>query len=152
MESEMVTVKYHDLSMAFAFVSSAAPMENHAYVSLDTGAIYWVSERDPIEEEELPDDLEESDLYIEIPHKNDLDLGNDLALRFVRERLPDQFAEVRNVFRHRGAYARFKQLLAAKGRLEDWYAFEATSTERALGEWCKEHQIQLVEGSGQESP
>jgi len=148
----MVTVKYHDLSMAFEFVSSAAPMENHAYVSLDTGAIYWVSERDPIEEEELPDDLEESDRYIEIPHKNDFDLGSGLALRFVRERLPDQFTEVRKIFSHRGAYAHFKQLLAAKGRLEDWHAFEAKSTERALGEWCEEHQIQLIDGGGQESP
>ena len=91
----MVTVKYHDLWLAFEFVSSAAPMENHAYVSLDTGAIYWVSERDPIEEEELPDDLEESDRHIEVPHKNDFDLGSGLALRFVRERLPDQFTEVR---------------------------------------------------------
>jgi|SRR4051812_2482408 hypothetical protein len=148
--SEMVTVKYHDLSMAFEFVSSAAPMENHAYVSLDTGAIYWVSERDPIEEEELPDDLEKSDRYIEIPHKKDLELGNDLALRFVRERLPAQLTEVRHIFRLRGAYAHFKQFLSAQGRLEDWYAFRANATDRALREWCQEHRIQLQEGDGQE--
>jgi hypothetical protein len=148
----MVMVKYDDLSLAFAFVSSAARMEHHAYVSLHTGAIYWVSEREPIEEQELPADLEESDRYLEIPHKNDLDLGNDLALRFVTERLPDHFAELRSVFRHRGAYTRFKQVLTAKGRLEDWYAFEAKSTERALRRWCEEHQIQLVEGGRQESP
>jgi hypothetical protein len=40
-------------------------------------------------EEDLPDDLETSDRYLAIPHKNDLDLGNNLALRFVEE----QFAE-----------------------------------------------------------
>lgn len=54
----MVTVKYDDLSMAFDFVSFAGPMEHRAYVSLDTGAIYWTSETNPIEEDELPDDLE----------------------------------------------------------------------------------------------
>ena len=44
MESEMVTVKYDDLSTAFDFVSFAGPMEHRAYVSLDTGAIYWISD------------------------------------------------------------------------------------------------------------
>ena len=133
----MVTVKYHDLSMAFAFVSSAAAMENHAYVSLDTGAIYWVSERDPIGKEELPDDLEGSDHYIEIPRKNDLELGNDLALRFVRERLPDQFTEVRDVFHQRGAYTRFKHFLSAKGRLEEWYRSRQNQPTERYGSGAK---------------
>ena len=87
----MVTVNYDDLSIAFDFVGSAGPMEHRAYVSMDTGAIYWISETNPIEEDELPNDLETSDRYIEIPHKNELDLGNRLALRFVEERLPDRY-------------------------------------------------------------
>jgi hypothetical protein len=37
----MVAVKHDDLSMAFDFVSYAAPMEHNAYVSLDTGKVYW---------------------------------------------------------------------------------------------------------------
>jgi hypothetical protein len=137
----MVTVKYDDLSTAFDFVSFAGPMEHRAYVSLDTGAIYWISETTPIEEDECPDDLETSDRYIEIPHKNDLDLGNRLALRFVEEAF----------FRRRGAYARFKELLAAEGCFEEWYAFEVESTERALREWCKANEIHLAENGGQRS-
>ena len=43
-----------------------------------------------------------------MPHKNDLDLGNDLALRFAEERLPQRLAIIVGFFRHRGAYARFK--------------------------------------------
>ena len=147
----MVTVKYDDLSLAFEFVSFARPMENRAYVSLDTGAIYWISETNPIEEDEPPDDLETSDRYIEIPHKNELDLGNDLALRFVDERLPDRYTEVVSFFRRRGAYARFKDLLVAEGRLEEWYAFEAESTERALREWCRANEIHLAESGGPQS-
>jgi hypothetical protein len=151
MESEMVTVKYDDLSTAFDFVSFAGPMEHRAYVSLDTGAIYWISETNPIEEDELPDDLETSDRYIAIPHKNELDLGNNLAFRFVEERLPDRYTDVQACFRRRGAYARFKELLEAEGCLEAWYAFEAESTERALREWCNANEIHVAESGGQQS-
>ena len=151
MESEMVTVKYDDLSMAFDFVNFGRPTEHRAYVSLDTGAIYWISETNPIEEDEPPDDLETSDRYIAIPHRNELDLGNTLALRFVEERLPDRYADVQAFFRRRGAYARLKELLASAGCLEAWYAFEAESTERALREWCQANEIQLAESGGQQS-
>ena len=141
----MVTVKYDDLSAAFDFVSFAAPFEHRAFVSLDTGVVYWISETSPIDEEELPDDLETSDRYISIPHKNELDLGNNLAFRFAQDHLPHRCAKVEACFRHHGAYARFKELLAAEGYLEKWYAFEAESTERALRDWCKANQIHLVD-------
>ena len=85
----MAAVKYDGLETAFAFVSSAPPTENAAYISLDTGTIYWTSEFNPLDEE-VPDDLETSDRYIAVPHKNDLDLGRNLALRFVTQELPDQ--------------------------------------------------------------
>jgi hypothetical protein len=45
----VVTVKYEDLSAAFDFVSFAAPMEHQAYISVDTGVIYWVSDANPLE-------------------------------------------------------------------------------------------------------
>jgi len=140
----MVAVKYEDLQEAFDFVSSAAPMEHSAYISLDTGAIYWMSELNPLEEE-VPDDLETSNRYIAVPHKNDLDLGSRLALRFAAEELPNRYAQIEGFFRHRGAYARFKELLAAEGCLDKWYACEAEATESALRNWCAENDIQLVE-------
>ena len=141
----MVTIQYDELSAAFDFVSFAAPFEHQAFVSLDTGAIHWMSETTPIDDEELPDDLETSDRYIAIPHKNDLDLGNRLALRFAEEQLPHRYASVEDCFRRRGAYASFKDLLAAEGCLAKWYAFEAAATERALRDWCKANEIDLAE-------
>ena len=140
----MVSVKYEDLSAAFDFVSLAAPMEHHAYISMDTGTIYWISEMNPLEEE-VPEDLEASDRYIAIPHKNDLDLGSELARRFTAEELPDQYTRVEEFFRHRGAYARFKELLASEDCLDKWYAFEAESTERALRNWCIENEIDVMD-------
>ncbi|OUL78984.1 hypothetical protein CA603_33800, partial [Paraburkholderia hospita] len=67
----MVAVKHDDLSMAFDFVSCAAPMEHNAYVSLDTGKVYWTSDFNDAFDEEIPDDLETSDRYLAIPHKNE---------------------------------------------------------------------------------
>jgi hypothetical protein len=149
MNSDMVTINYDDLSLAFDFVSSGAPMEHRAYLSLDTGRIYWISELNPVEEEEIPDDLETSDRYLGIPHRNDLDLGLRLVLRFVERRLPRHYNRVADIFRHRGAYGRFKEVLAAEGCLDQWYAFEAEATEKALKVWCRENDIHLVPGKEQ---
>ena len=141
---KMPTVKYEDLSAAFDFVSFGAPMEHQAYISLDTGAIYWVSESNAVEED-VPDDLETSDRYTAVPHKNDLDLGSRLVLDFVAEALPDQYETVYGFFRHRGAYGRLKELLAAQGCLDKWYAFEAESAAKALKNWCSENEIEVIE-------
>ncbi len=146
----MVTVKYEDILMAFDFVGSAAPSEHRAYVALETGVVYWVSELNPLDEE-VPEDLETSDRYVAIPHKNDLDLGARLALGFARMALQNQYRAVEDIFRHRGAYARFKALLARQGLLEKWYAFQAESTDRALKEWCAENGIELID-TNDESP
>jgi len=90
----MVAVKLDDLSMAFDLVNYAAPMEHNAYVSLDTGKVYWTSDSDDAFDEDIPDDLETSDRYLAIPHKNDLDLGRGLALRFVAQKLPARYDQV----------------------------------------------------------
>ena len=145
----MVTVRYDELSLAFEFVSAGLPMEHNAYISIDTGQIYWISDLNPTEEE-VPDDLETSDRYIAIPHKNDLGLGRSLALRFVTQELPEHYGQAKAFFRSRGAYARFKQLLESEGVLEKWYQFEEESGEQALRDWCAENSIQLIE-KGDES-
>jgi len=140
-----VAVDQDDLELAFNFVSSAGPFDNQAFVSLETGAIYWQTE-----DEELPDDVDDGDRYVAVPHKNDLDLGRRLALRFGEERLPNRYEEIAEAFRHRGAYGRFKRILESAERLEDWYTFEAAETARALREWCAEHGLRLTRRPGRE--
>ncbi|MBK3844742.1 hypothetical protein G3A42_44045, partial [Paraburkholderia aspalathi] len=71
----MVAVKYDELSAAFDFVSCGAPMEHHAYVSLDTGKVWWTSDSIDTLDEDLPEDLEDPERYLAIPHRNELDLG-----------------------------------------------------------------------------
>ncbi|MGZ8983470.1 MAG: UPF0158 family protein [Methylotenera sp.] len=139
----MITVDYTELRNAFEFVSSGSPSEQNAYICLDTGAIYWVSSIMELEEE-VPDDLETSDRYIAVPHKNDLKLGQSMALSFIDQELPDDYNTVASFFRKRGAYRRFKELLQAQGVLEKWYAFEANASDTALLDWCRESNIQLI--------
>ena len=144
----MVAIPYDEISSAFEFVSSAAPAEHNAYISLDTGQIHWVSELASMDEE-VPEDLDTSDRYICVPHKNDLDLGRNLALRFAAQEMSDSYERVRSIFQRKGAYARFKDLLETKGLLESWYRFEAEAHDKALREWCAENGIQIIEKSGQ---
>jgi len=141
----MVAVKYDDLSAAFDFVSDGAPMEHHAYVSLDTGQIYWTSDSIDTREEDIPEDIKTSARYLAIPHKSELDLGRGLVLRFVAQQLSAHYDQVEGFFRRQGAYARFKDLLEREGVLEHWYAFEADSVEKALRQWCADNGLDILD-------
>jgi len=145
--TKMVSINATDLRAAFEFVSAGAPLEHSAYICLDTGKIYSQSISAGLEEEvDLPEDLETSDRYIAVPHKNDLGLGRRLALAFVDQELPDDHDTAAGFFRRRGAYGRFKQLLHARGMLQPWYEFEDRAMEKALLAWCEENGIRPVDG------
>ena len=142
----MVSVKRDDLSLAFDFVSSDASLTQEAYICLDTGRIFWVSQLSPIDDEAVPDDLGTSARYLAIPHKNDLDLGKRLALRFAAQELSQRsYERTEEFFRHRGAYARFKQMLESEHAGEKWHQFEADAIEEALKNWCRENNIERVD-------
>ena len=134
-------IKFSDIQDAFFFVSSAGYGMNSALLCQDTGKIYYRSEMMDMDETDDEDlDLKKC---IEIPHKNDLDLGQRLVFEFVQMHLPDDYDRVRQIFRRPGAYGRFKDLLDSKGLLEVWYAFEKQREEEALRQWCTENEIKL---------
>jgi hypothetical protein len=139
----VVSVSVVELRNAFDFVSLGAPFEHSAYISLDSGEIYWDSDYAELGGESLPQDLDTSDRYLAVPHKNDLNLGHRLALAFVDQEMANDYATVQGFFRRRGAYGRFKELLQMRGMLQRWYEFEERATEAALRSWCDEHSIQL---------
>jgi hypothetical protein len=87
--TKTVSVNAEELRTTFEFVSFGAPLEHSAYICVDTGKIYCHSVSAGLEEEDLPEDLETSDRYIAVPHKNDLGLGRRLALAFVDQELSD---------------------------------------------------------------
>ena len=131
-------VKLAELTDAFDWVSASGPFENEAYVTRASGKIYWSSRTNELDEE-LPEDIEDGTLYIAVPHKNDLALGRNLALRFVDENLPASYERACGYFHKKGAYARFKDLLERAGHLEAWYRYEADAVEKALREWGEEN-------------
>lgn len=134
--------KFSEIELAFEFVSSGAPLECAAYVSIATGQTFWHTEigdnPDP-----LPDDIDEPGKYLPIPHKNELGLGKPLVLKFVSRSFPEDLSEVADIFRRSGAYSRFKRLLERRGKLDAWYAFESESQRDALRNWCAANAIDL---------
>jgi hypothetical protein len=134
------TVKLSDLRDAFEFVSSGAPMEHEAYLCVRTGTFHWHSEFGD-NEEELPADVDDRSAYIYVPHKNELDIGKQLALKFAAEKAPDVLLKVKEIFSRRGAYAGFKNLLESRNSLQQWYAYEEEATVAALRKWCADNEI-----------
>ena len=139
----MTKLIYGELEQAFDHVSYGEIVQASAFVSRETGRIYWVS--DDLEEEGLPENLENPELYAAVPAKRDLGLGKRLALRFVSEELPERSDVVDGFFRRKGAYSRFKDLLEENGVLEKWYRFEKDSIKEALCEWAKEEGFTVID-------
>ena len=135
-------VNYTDLEFAFDFVSSGQTGEHEAYLNIQTGQTYWYSEYGD-NEEELPDDIDDKNKYIMIPHKNELDLGKKLVLRFTYEYLPDEEDKIESIFRHKGAYHKFKSILEAKDMIEKWYEYENNAQKKAIYEWCKSNGVKI---------
>lgn len=136
------SAKFDELLEAFEFVSAGQPMEHEAYLCAATGVIYYHTGFGD-NEEPLPDNVDDDEKYIAIPHKNDLGLGRRLVFAFAGEVMPDALADVEEIFRHKGAYARFKNLLEPRGMLQQWYGYEEKSRKEALRQWCHESGIEV---------
>jgi hypothetical protein len=135
-------VSLKDIREAFEFVGFGGGSEHQAFLCRQSGKVYWHSELSD-DLDELPDDIDDSEKFLPIPDKRELDLGKPVALDFARQFLPGDFEDVRQFFSGKGAYARFKNLLERRGALDQWYDFEAKAEERALREWCDLNSIEV---------
>jgi len=140
----MTTVNWTELLEAYEFANFGGMDETAAFISLDTGAVFYKFEEQGLNEE-IPDDLETSDRYLPVPTKMEVGLGKRLALAFTYAQLPECRERVEGYFRKAGAYSRFKDLLADREKLEAWYAFEKAATERELRAWCKDNEIEVID-------
>src|SRR5258708_30659140 len=99
-------VKFEEILDAFEFVSASGLGEHQAFLCIQSGKIHCHSDLSDLDEpdapeEELPEDVEDDEKYLEIPDKRELDLGKPLALDFAREVLPGDFGAVQRMFRSR---------------------------------------------------
>ena len=114
---------------------------NRAHLCLDNGEIYYQSEIGDLNE--LDEDTFNCDHFIEIPHKNDLDLGQRLVFEFADKYLPDELDLIEQIFSGREAYGKFKDLLEHRELLQSWYDFENQREEEALREWALENEVEI---------
>jgi hypothetical protein len=142
-ERKIMAVTLSDLEDAFLFVSSEDLGTNNAYLNIETGEISYDSEMS--DSYELPEDFDEPDKYVSIPHRNELDLGNALAIEFISKYLPGELDKVSSIFHRKRAYTNYKDLLEKKGFLEKWYEFEKEHQDQALRQWCEENDIELYD-------
>ena len=136
-------IDFDTIELAFYFVSGDGQFVNSAFLSRTTGQTYFISGYG--DSDELPEDIENSEIYVEIPHKNDLNLGKQLVRAFASEYLPDHLDKIEMIFSRAGAYSWFKDFLSERNLLETWYRFEEENIQAALKAWCKENDIQLQE-------
>lgn len=134
-------VPFNKIEDAYFFVCSDQEFMNRAILCRETGKIYYSSEIADIDE--MPDDIDDPK-YISVPRKHDLDLGKVLVFDFVEEFMPGESDRVHDIFRRRGAYSRFKDLVERKGLLDSWYSFEDEKTKQALRQWCMDNDIELI--------
>ena len=137
-------MKYDEIENAFLYVSAAFEHENYAYINTKTGEIIYASDFEDMDEDQ-EDEYYANDDWVSVPHKNALDLGRNLVYEFASAFLPDDYERIRDIFRSKGAYARFKELLMNRGKLQDWYDFENEQQKKALLDWCKEKGIEINE-------
>ncbi len=142
--SDQAAVKLADLEDALMF-TGAGDMGGHvAWVCRATGEVLWHS--DDIDDfGPLPEDVDDAECYVEVPDPHELGLGKPLALAFARAQLPACYEQVREIFSHRGAYARFKDLLDRHRSLDAWHQWEEEQTRQALRAWCAANDIRLVD-------
>jgi len=134
-------IRFDDIENAYLFISMSDMSDNSAILNRETGEIYYISELG--DSDELPDDVDDPDKYIDIPDKYALDLGKRLVFQFVEGNIPEEIARVEKYFRQRGAYSKYKSLLEQKGLLDQWHKFEDDKRKKALIEWCKDNGIEI---------
>ena len=136
-----MAIKFSDIEDAFFFVSMDQKFMHNAILCKETGQIFYTSEMG--DSDELPEDIDDPDKYIDIPHKTDLDLGIALVIEFASKYLPEELDKIYSIFHRKGAYSRYKELLEKKGALDEWYNYECERQEEALREWCQRNNIEI---------
>ena len=143
-------VKFKNVLDAFQLADMRGAGEQCVYLCRQSGKLHWdldqsysalLGEED--EEDELPEDIDDEEKYVQLPGRRELGLGKPLALDFAREFLPGDFDYVRQIFSKRGAYPRFHDLLIRRNVRDGWHAFQAQAEERALREWCESNEIEV---------
>jgi hypothetical protein len=120
--------------------------EAKGWVSRETGMIHLRDNEYMDDEAPLPAHVDNDDSYVPIPGARELGLGHELVFRFAAQHLPGDRETVRELFRTKGAYARFSRLLETRGATDEWHRFRDEETKAALRSWCEGNGLQVKDG------
>ena len=117
-------VSMKDIQEAFEFVCAGGGGEHEAFLCRQSGKVYCHSELcDDLDI--LPDDIGDSEKFLQIPDKRELDLGKPLALDFARQFLPGDFDDVRQ--QQKGRLRQIQGSVGSKGCARSMVRFRGES-------------------------
>lgn len=117
-----------------------------AWICRTTGKVYLSDESGETDlDAPLPENIDDEALYIHVPDARELDLGIALVFDFTAQCMPGAYDEVRQMFRKRGAYGRFRSLVERNGSLQELYEFQEQATTRALRDWATENGFEVTD-------
>ncbi len=114
-----------------------------AMLNLETGEVHFQYEDAGVTE--IPEGAEDSEDWVPMPDRYSLDLGKVQALDFTLAHMPEELERVKEMFRGRGGYRLFKDLLRRRGLLQKWRAFEDACLREALRAWGRRNGIRVIE-------
>lgn len=141
MESDKPALNLGDLVDAHMLAAASPGGDAAVFIDRKTGRMYWRYEEDV--GEPIPPDVEDSTRYARVPDHHGLDFDSH-PKAFTRQHLPALYGEVEDIFRRRGAYRRFTELLERADALDAWYAYRDQGTERALREWAGQEGFTVI--------
>lgn len=121
-------------------------MDSAAWICRKTGKVYLRDESGATDlDAPLPENIDDEACYAQVPDARDLDLGIALVFDFTAQCMPGAYDEVRQMFRKRGAYGRFRSLVERNGSLQAWYEFQEQATAKALRDWATENGFEVTD-------
>jgi hypothetical protein len=117
-------VSLKDIREAFEFACAASGGEHQAFLCKQSGKLYCHSELCD-DSDIVPDDIGDSEKFLQIPDKRDLDLGKPLALDFARQFLPGDFDST--IFQQKGRLRQIQGSVGSKGRARSMVRFRGES-------------------------
>ncbi|TWU40196.1 hypothetical protein Q31b_35410 [Novipirellula aureliae] len=136
-----VVFAFDTIEMAFEY-ANFDDRSNDAYLDRHTGNSLYFSMLGDSDDE--PDDFDDTARYVAIPDTRDFGLGSQLAIQFASETAPSLLDDVRDAFRGRGGFRRFKDLLDRNDLLESWHQYEAEHERTAILQWCADNDIRYT--------
>lgn len=129
-----------ELMYAIELLGFGGPNDAEGYLCRQTGAIF-LDLGDMAEGDDMPPDVTDDSKYLPLHSVPGLGTGAELALSFTDRFLPSSLSEVREYFRHRGAYARFKRTLEEAALLDEWFKYEEDAKRSAVRAWLRDEGV-----------